>query len=133
MNINIIDLHWGQLNPKSSEIENVQKTKIEAKLLETFILQKGLKLFSYNPKDDVLEEVKIDQKGTISINTETFGIISAVETASPRIFINPSCTYFQCLNEKNARRRVERYKNGLRSFESLCNLTKYNPEGIKLF
>lgn len=114
------------------EIEQIVKEKQEWKLIGRYLRTKGLKLFAYDFLKDKLYRVEIKSRDEISLvtddkNKKLTPIDLGVEEAS----IDTRHTHFEALNWKNARKRVNRYKQ--KKIKELCNLREYNPDSIKLF
>lgn len=91
-------------NSTKVEIHQEQNQKQEYKFIGRVHLIHGCKLWSYNPEKDEMKEVKAVGKASISLD----GNVNTKREAQ----YNPKYIYFQAINEKNARRKLEKYKNG---------------------
>jgi len=115
---------------KKPEQELVEQEKTEYKLLGTYLRTKGLMLFSYNPTNGNIEEVEITRGSEIhTVFDGQFWIWFDPEFE--KATVDSRREYFECLNTKNAIKRVQRYKKGFIKY--LCNLREPSKEGIKLW
>lgn len=111
-------------------MEQVEREKQEYKLLGTVKRTKGLMLFSYDPRNDTLIEIKEDCDKTAVVCVDEDELI--IKKASTRkATINLQCIQFESLNWNNAKKKVQRFKEG--KIKQLFNLKPYNPDGINLF
>lgn len=86
------------------ELHAEQNQKVENKYIGTVWIKTGCKLFVYNPENDEMKEQPLTKKGMIDFTGQ---VIEAKKAQH-----NPKYIYFQAINEKNARRKLARYKNG---------------------
>ena len=86
---------------KSTEIEVVQKEKIELNLLGTFIITNGLKLWEYNHREDKIIEVAINSKEAIEIEFIDNSSVSKT-IAEKECTVDSRNTYFEALNHNTA-------------------------------
>lgn len=86
------------------EIHQEQNQKVENKFIGTVWIKNGCKLFVYNPEDDTMKEQDLVKKGMVDFTGQ---VIEAKKAQH-----NPKYLYFQAINEKNARRKLARYKKG---------------------
>jgi hypothetical protein len=77
------------------EIRIQKQQKQEFKLLGSFVLRPGLRVYSLNTKTGIVEEVKLEKKVTINIKTGKPEMRTSV-------FTNAYLIYLQCLNKKIA-------------------------------
>ena len=117
-------------NVRKPDIERVEQERQEYHFIGEFIRTRGLRLFGYNPHTDKIFEVE-----TIKHDTAILSLVDGKFTptaAEPdKCTVDPRYEYFEALNEKTARKRIERYKNKV--LKDLCNLRKLSKEGIKLY
>lgn len=86
------------------EIHQEQNQKVENKFIGTVWIKNGCKLFFYNPENDEMKEQPLTKKGMVDFTGK--------EIEAKKAQHNPRYIYFQAINEKNARRKLERYKKG---------------------
>ena len=112
------------LDIKKQEIEQVQKEQQEYHLIGSFLRTRGLKLYVYNEREDLLSEIKPESKQTISTNIDplTGKLIVSDKESKEKCLIDSRNIPFEALNFKNAEKRVFKYKN--REIKQLCNLIK---------
>ena len=120
--------------PKISkpEIEQVQQEQTEYYFLGSFCRTRGLSLFGYSSLKDELILVDKIRSTTITIrrNTKT-NKLEAYDAEFEKATVDSRMEYFEALNWKTAKKRLEKYKAG--KIKQLSNLMPYNPEGIKFF
>ena len=92
------------LKASKVEIHQEQNKKQEYKFIGNVHIKTGCKLWSYDSEKDAMIEVKISTKGAISLSGEV--------VESPKAQYNPSYIYFQAINEKNARKKLKKYREG---------------------
>ena len=115
---------------KGYEIEKVENEKQEYKLIGTFMRNRSLKLFSYNHLKgelNLVDETKDDEVNMVLKN----GKLQAVFTLHTEAKVNTNNTHFEALNLKTAKKRLDKFKQGL--IKDLCNLKEYNPKPIYPF
>ena len=93
-----------KLNIDKVELHAEQNQKVENKYIGTVWIRTGCKLFFYNPENDEMKEQPLVKKGMVDFNGQ---VIEAKKSQH-----NPKYIYFQAINEKNARRKLARYKKG---------------------
>lgn len=113
-------LHENQLQSTKPEIEQVEKEKHEYKLLGTYLRKRGLRLYSYNSTRDELIEMDISKKDVVQIIPDENGNLSTKDSAYEEVQVDSRNIHFECLNLKNAKKRVLKYKD--RTIKELCNL-----------
>ena len=86
------------------EIHQEQNQKVENKYIGTVWIKTGCKLWVYNPENDEMKEQKLVKKGAVDFSGQ---VIEAKKAQH-----NPRYIYFQAINEKNARKKLARYKAG---------------------
>ena len=86
------------------EIHQEQNQKVENKYIGTCYIKTGCKLWAYNPENDEMKEQKLVKKGAVDFTGQ---VIEAKKAQH-----NPRYIYFQAINEKNARKKLARYKAG---------------------
>jgi hypothetical protein len=114
------------------EMEMVEKEKQEYKLVGQYLRTKGLRMFSYNSLKDELKEVSIENKKEVTMVMDAEGKLNAKDLGFEECEVDSRNIHFEALNMKNAKKRVQKYKDG--KLKELCNLR--NPDEldtIKLF
>lgn len=87
------------------EIHQEAEKKQEYKLVGSLRMKTGCKLFSYcTETDSGVREVNVQKNNTVSY------IGGEVENSKAQF--NPDLVYFQAINEKNALRKLDKYKKG---------------------
>src|SRR3990172_4122092 len=86
------------------EIHQEQNQKVENKYIGTCYIKTGCKLWAYNPENDKMKEQKLVKKGAVDFTGQ---VIEAKKAQH-----NPRYIYFQAINEKNARKKLARYRKG---------------------
>ena len=105
------------------ELHAEQNQRVENKYIGTVWIKTGCRLFYYNPENDEMKEQPLVKKGMVDLSGNT---IEAKKSQH-----NPKYIYFQAINEKNARRKLARYRKGeynlAETFEKkeFDNLSKY--------
>ena len=97
---------------EKAEQEQVEKQKIESKLIGTFNRTKGLKLFGYNILKDYLYEVDEVFEGDLYMIRDLQGKLRAVEVGYSKVFVNTNDEHFEKLNLENAQKWVLKFKIG---------------------
>lgn len=82
-----------------------QNQKQEYKFIGSITIKTGCKLFAYDPDKDEINEVKIS--GGTSVDFMT-GELADKKKAQ----YNPKFIYFQCINKKNAWRKLAQFRSG---------------------
>ncbi len=114
-----------------SQIEQMEQEKQEYRFLERFYRTRGLKLFGYDSINDEIIEIKVETNTILELTTIN-GVLTAQEAADEKCTVDTNkYTYFEALNPKTARNRVNKYKEG--RITQLSNLKQYNPEGINFY
>ena len=119
--MSIINRILGRESVSKSEIEQVQKEKEEYKLLSKYSRTKGLKLYSYNSMKDELVELKVEPKTTIKLVETSDGGWNKEDVSKEECTVDSRNIHFEALNQKNAEKRVKKYKNSGK-LDKLCNL-----------
>jgi len=114
----------------SPEIEQVQQEQTEYLLLGTFLRTKGLCLFYYNPVNGEIREADIKYSDTLHIYKFPDKWIT-IDWESQKTTVDSKVMYFEALNMKSAKQRVDRFIHGL--IRELCNLRVPSKEGIKFY
>ncbi len=124
-------------NQKGSKTEQelVENEKQEYKLIGRYLRTRGLKLFAYRPYlsiSDELVEVVTTELNSINliVDSEKQELI-AKDLGVERADINSKDIHFEALNMKNAKRRLEKFKQG--KIQELCNLRIASPNGISFY
>lgn len=86
------------------ELHQEQNQKVENKFIGTVYIKTGCKLFYFNPENDEMKEQVLVKKGMVDFSGQ---VIEAKKAQH-----NPKYIYFQAINEKNARRKLARYRAG---------------------
>ncbi len=111
-------------------VEQIVKEKVEFNILGTYSLTRGLTLFNYNPKTDEINIQSIKRGDFIQCVLTTEGWIW-FDPENYNTTIDGRLYYFEALNRKSAKVRVDKFKQG--KIKELFNLRKPNPEGIKFY
>lgn len=93
-----------KLNINKVELHAEQNQKVENKFIGTAYIRTGCKLFYYNPENDEMKEQPLVKKGMVDFNGQ---VIEAKKSQ-----YNPKYIYFQAINEKNARKKLKKYRGG---------------------
>jgi len=111
-------------NINKNDIEVVQKEQQEYHLIGSFLRTRGLRLFTYNPKDDLISEIKVEKEKivTTAIDPLTNSLVMNDRMSKEKCLIDTRNIPFEALNPKNAQKRVGKFKRG--EIGSLYNLTK---------
>jgi len=112
------------------EVETVVNQKMEFTLLGTYQLSKGFTLFGYNPATDEIMPIEIKQGEFIQCELTTEGWIW-FDPENMQTTIDSLLYYFEALNIKKARNRVEKMKAG--KLNDICNLKKPGNGTIDIF
>lgn len=112
------------------EMEQVQQEKQEYHLIGTYLRTAGLTLYGYNHLKKQIFEVEITYGDTINL-VPIDGKLVPIDYTAQKCVVDSRFTYFECLNLKNAHRRVEGYKRGL--IKELCNLRKPSKNGVRFY
>ena len=101
------------------KIEKIQKKKTEYKKLGSFRRSKGLKLFSYNIISQEIKELNIvySNEAHIFFNGQS---LDWYDPLSNRVNVDSRDIHFECLNFRNAVKRVNNFTSG--KIKSLFNL-----------
>ena len=105
-----------------NKIEQIQKKKIEYKLLGTFMRTKGLRLYSYNILSLKIEELKIKYSNQVIVISDGFGGLTYFDPEKQKVNIDSKNIHFEALNIRSAERRVNKYLQG--KIKELSNLKK---------
>jgi len=128
--MDILNLTPDKGKSKKPEIERVEREKDEYKLIGRYLRKKGLRLYAYNPRNDELVECNIRKKEAVNLIPEE-GKLIPVDLGLEEVTVDTRYIHFEALNQKNAEKRIRRWKEG--KIKDLCNLREYKPEDIKLF
>lgn len=111
------------IDPSKAEIEQVQQEKQEYHLIGSYLRTRGLRLYTYNPREDEIQEIKPEAKTTLTIGVDpkTGQLAINDRESKEKCMIDSRNIPFEALNLKNAEKRVRKYKNG--EIGELCNLT----------
>ena len=112
------------------EMEQVQQEKQEYHLIGTYLRTAGHTLYGYNHLENKIFPVEIKYGDTINL-VPMDGQLVPIDYTAQECVVDSRFTYFECLNLKNAHRRVERYKQGF--INDLCNLRKPSKEGVRFY
>ena len=112
------------------EMEQVQQEKQEYHLIGSFLRTAGLKLYGYNHLENKIFEVEIKYGDTINL-VPMDGVLVPVDYTAQECMVDSRFEYFECLNMKNAERRVKRYKAGM--IDILSNLRIPSKDGIRFY
>jgi len=128
--MDILNLTPDKGESKKPEIERVEREKDEYKLIGKYLRKKGLRLYAYNYMKEELYECDIRKKEAVNLIPEE-GKLIPVNLGLEEVTVDTRYIHFEALNQKNAEKRIRRWKEG--KVKDLCNLREYKPEDIKLF
>lgn len=114
----------------SIKTEQTQRQKQEYKYLSSYLRNRSLNLYCWNPIISELSTVEIKRSNTIHA-VPVDGVLVAVDFEMEKSIVDPRCYFFQALNWENAERRVRNWKAG--KIKELCNLVEPSKEGIKFW
>jgi hypothetical protein len=124
----------GNLQPDSvvekERQEVVQKQKREYKFLISYLRTRGLNLYSYNHHTDEVNRIEILRGNTIHC-VPLDGVLVPIDYEMEKSLVDPRHVFFEALNDKNAKKRVENWKGG--KITELCNLVEPSKDGIKFW
>ena len=109
----------------SVSMEVVQKQKQELTLFGSFLRNRTHKLYAYNTSNSSFKEVDVDRSSTIHALVRD-GKLVPVDLEMEKVLIDSRNIYFEALNDRNAIKRIKRWRSGL--IKELFNLKKYNPD-----
>ena len=116
----------------NAELELVENEKQEYKFVGRYLRTKGLRLFAYRSLTDELKEVNITYKDSIHlIPDETNENLIPKDLGVEEASINSSDIHFEALNNRTAKNRVQKYKDG--KIKDLSNLKFASKDGIKFY
>lgn len=111
-----------------NEKENIEvylkQQEKKHKILASYLLKKGLKLFSYNTMSGDLKQMEILTGDALHIKPLGGGKYGYFDPERLKCFIDSNDVHFQALNIGTAKDRVKRFKEG--KLKNICNLTKAN-------
>lgn len=113
------------------ELEQVEKEKMEYKLIDTYLRTPGLKLWSYNSLKDELKQIIIAKKETLVLEPDEFGKLKATGNSNEETNVDGRNIHFEAVSHKSATNRIKKYKDG--KIKELCNLRKPSKNGLKLW
>lgn len=113
----------------TSDIEMVQQQQHEYTLLGSFSRTKGLKLFELNNQTGDVNEVNIKYSDTATVIFKD-GRLTWVDLEAQETTVDSRNTYFEALNLKSAKQRVDKYKRG--QIKELFNLKPLVNKTIQL-
>jgi len=128
--MDILNLTPDKGESKKPEIERVEREKDEYILIGKYLRKKGLRLYAYNYMKEELYECDIRKKEAVNLIPEE-GKLIPVNLGLEEVTVDTRYIHFEALNQKNAEKRIRRWKEG--KVKDLCNLREYKPEDIKLF
>ena len=110
------------------ELERIQKAKQEFKLIDTILRTRGLNLYAYDSRKDIIFMIKIARKANCHTKIQEGQLVVDNDKNYDKSMIDPRNEHFESLNMKNAEKRVEKYKKGI--INELSNLKR--PTNFKL-
>jgi hypothetical protein len=126
-----------ELIPKSKDgthtkgdTELVEQEKEEYKLVGEYSRTRGLGLFYYDPRKNIVAEQEIKYGNTIHLVPKD-GELIPVDYEQEKATVDTRCIYFESLNLEKAKKRVKRWKQG--RVKELCNLKPPKNGTIELF
>ncbi len=105
-----------------TEVHQEANKKQEYKFIGDIILKTGCKLFAYDAERDTMKEIVVKKNKVASFAGES------IENSKAQY--NPKYVYFQAINEKNARKKLDKYKGGLYAIAE--SFEKKKEEKLKL-
>lgn len=115
---------------QKADVETMEQKKHEYYFLGSFIRRAGLKLYSFDPFKQEINEIKIKYSNTIHVISQA-GQLIAIDLEAAKCTIDSRHEVFEALNIYSATQRVSSWKQG--KIKELCNLRRPNPNGLKLF
>ena len=115
-------------NILNTEIEQVQDQKKEYAILGTFLLKKGLNLYSYHSLNKDIKEVIITKSEMLQLGLTLEGWI-CFDPESLKATIDSNLIYFQSLNLEFASNYV---KKQIRKGKEISNLIPVNESNKEL-
>lgn len=112
---------------KKSHAEAEAEKKQEYTLMGRFLRTRGLRIYAYCPASGKVSEIEPVSTGTLYMEVHD-GKCVAVDRDTEKAFVDSRMVFFEALNIKNARKRVNYFRAG--KIPELCNLRKPG-EGIK--
>jgi len=113
------------------EMEMVENEKQEYKLVGQYLRTKGLKMFSYNSLKGEMKEILIKDKKEVTLVIGVEGKLTSDDLGYEECDVDSRNIHFEALNLKNAKKRVQKYKDG--KIKELCNLRLPSKDGLKLW
>ena len=111
-------------------VQEEDQEKQEYKLIGSFNRTKGLILYQYNPKTDLLEEVKIEFSKT-AYTKMVNGRLEISDKSIEETNVDSKCIHFEALNMNSAKNRVDKWRKG--KIRDLSNLKKPVNNSIKFY
>jgi len=112
------------------ETELVEQEKQEYKLIGEYSRTRGLGLFYYDPRKDIVAEQEIKYGNTIHLVPKDNELVP-IDYEQEKATVDTRCVYFEALNIHKAKQRVDRWKMG--RVKELCNLKPPKNGTIELF
>lgn len=112
------------------EMEQVQQEKQEFHLIGTFIRTRGLNLYGYNHIENKIFPVEVKYSNTINL-VPIDGVLVPIDYNNQECQVDARFDYFECLNMRNAEKRLKKYKEG--KITHLCNLRTPSKDGLKFY
>jgi hypothetical protein len=103
-----------------NKIEIVQKQQTEYKIVGTFLRTPGLNLYGYDYLEDKIHLIEVEKNDTVHIKVLEDNSLIAVDMELEKTLTDHTRIYFEALNIKNAKKRVEKFKKN--EIEDLSNL-----------
>jgi hypothetical protein len=94
-----------------SQMELVEKEKLEYKLLGSCILTPGLSLFSFNVETGEIRKITVERKKSSFISAHN-NKLTSVDNTQRTVKIDTKLIYFEALNIKTAVKRVSKAIQG---------------------
>jgi hypothetical protein len=91
------------------QMELLEREKMEYTLLGTFYRTRGLKLFGYDPIKNLMFEVSVKTNNTLTLIPDK-GKLNPVDFGTESCNVDTKFEYFEALNYKTAKLRLEKYK-----------------------
>lgn len=116
-------------NLKKDSIENAEREKQTYSIIGKFLRRKGLNLYSYCPKENILSLVEIDYSDTITIEVKE-GKLIPIDKEAQKSIVDGNKEYFEALNFKTAQNRVNKYLQG--KIKNINNLKPFEGDYLSL-
>lgn len=128
--MDILNQHVTRQSIKSHEIEQVQQEKTEYTHMGTYLRNKSLKLFYYNPMTCTVHHVDIVRSNTLHLCLVN-GKPTAVDLEYEKAFVDTRMIFFEAMSLTTAKVRVEKWQQG--RIKELFNLREQGKNMFNFF